>query len=245
MIDPQRFRDSTGRGVRIAVIDSGVDIAHEAIRDARVSTSGVVMSNRRLAIEPEEPSDAFGHGTAVASIIHALAPDARIDSIRVFGGDVRTSSDRVLFALQHAVAERYDVVNCSFGSRETKLLPRYKEVVDAAFCANVLIVAAANNYDPERLEYPAAFASVLSTAFATSDDPLHLERRIGTLIEFAARGGNLRVAWKDGGYVVSSGSSFATPHLSAMAARIRELQPAWNACEVKSALYSMAVNQPA
>ena len=52
---------------------------------------------------------------------------------------------------------------------------------------------------------------------------------------------DVRVPWKGGGYKTVSGSSYAAPHLAALAARIRELRPAWNACEVKTALYRLAI----
>jgi hypothetical protein len=59
-------------------------------------------------------------------------------------------------------------------------------------------------------------------------------------VEFVARGENVRVAWKSGQYRVISGSSFAAPHLSALVARIRQVRPDWNACQMKSALYELA-----
>jgi subtilisin family serine protease len=80
---------------------------------------------------------------------------------------------------------------------------------------------------------------VISTHYADLKG-LTIRRRPGQLVEFVAPGQDLRVAWKGGDYRVMSGSSFAAPHVTAIVARLREMRPEWNACQVKSALYSLA-----
>src|SRR5512143_509035 len=79
---------STGRGVRLAVIDSGIEAGHPAVGGQ--VRGGVVVeldastpSGVRIDAEPE-PFDVFGHGTACAGVIHALAPEAELYSVRVF-----------------------------------------------------------------------------------------------------------------------------------------------------------------
>jgi len=191
-----------------------------------------------FGISEDSNGDVFGHGTAVAGILHQHVPDARLESLRVLGGDLRASSHTIIAGLQWAIQEKYDVVNCSFGSSSEEFLPDYKRIVDLAFCANVLLVAACNNYDFRRTEYPGAFPTSISTDFGKLEH-LNLRRRKGSLVEFIARGEEIRVAWKAGEYRLSSGSSFAAPHLAALVAKIRQLRPGWNACQIKAFLYEL------
>jgi len=176
----------------------------------------------------------------VAAIIGEHAPDCAIDSVQVLGGDLRGSSSRIVAALNWAINEKYDIINCSFGTASPEYIGRYKEIVDLAFCRNVWFISACNNFDFRTLEYPGSFPTVLSTDYAAMDDPLSIKRRRGHLVEFVARGAQITVAWKNGTQRKVHGSSFAAPHLAAVAARIRELHDEWNACEVKTALYQLA-----
>ncbi|MEM8714109.1 MAG: S8 family serine peptidase, partial [Planctomycetota bacterium] len=181
----------------------------------------------------------------VAGVLADHAPSAQIDSVQVLGRNKRGQTSVVLCALEWALGEdagrrRYDVVNCSFGTREERYILGYKRLVDRAFTCNVLLVAASNNLDFRTREYPGSFPSVISTDFAPELEPLQLVRRGGHLVEFAARGASVRVPWRNGEYRTVTGSSFAAPQVAALAARIRERRPDWNACQVKSALYALA-----
>ena len=140
---------------------------------------------------------------------------------------------------------KFDVVNCSFGTfgpSTTKFLSSYKRVVDLAFCENVLLIGACSNSDHRMTSLPASFPTVIATdAGRLEDSPLpKLKRRRGQLVEFVARGVDVAVSWKDGSSRTVTGSSFAAPHLAALVARIRQIRPHWNACEMKAYLYSLA-----
>lgn len=240
LFDLSRLKGATGDGVRTLVIDSGVDTAHPDLGRASIATWSVEADGEGvLRVGSDEAGDVLGHGTAVCAIILANAPRTNLTSVRVFGGDLRTTSQRVLTALHWGIERGFDIINCSFGSSDQRYLPDYKAAVDRAFCAGALIVSACDNNDYMNPQYPAAFPTVLSTDFGPLEAD-ELLRRLGRLVEFVARGENLRVAWSGGGYRTSTGSSFAAPHLTAIVCRIRELQPDWNACQVKAALYQIA-----
>jgi len=240
-IDAQLLRSSDGTGVRVLVLDSGVETSHPdlagpAIRTYRVEAADATSDLRRVV--EDDGGDVYGHGTAVASIVRRFAPAAVIDSVKVIGRPVGTSHF-VVAAIHWGIDQGYDVINCSFTTQEAQHLPRYKAAVDRAFCRNVQIVSACNNKEYWRVEYPGSFPSVISTSYA--DLPgLSLRRRPGELVEFVAAGQDVRVAWKGGGHRVISGSSFAAPHLTALVARIRQHQRNWNACQVKTVLYELA-----
>jgi subtilisin len=236
-----------GDGVRVLVVDSGVEITHPAL-----ATDGAAApvscfhlrpgADGRLAVAPDPAGgDTFGHGTAVAGIVRAHAPAATLHSLRVLGGDLRASSDAILTGLAWAVEQAYDVVNCSFGTTSSVYLGDYKWIVDRAFCRNVILVSACSNADFRQTWYPASFPSVLSTDFGRVEG-LRLKRRTGQLVEFVARGEGVEVAWKGGGYRTNTGSSFAAPHLACLAVKLRQLRPDWNVCQMKAYLYGIAAS---
>jgi subtilisin family serine protease len=244
LIDVSALRRADGRGVRVLVLDSGVDAAHPdlatgpAIRSFKVDLDGDTEVAELRRVVPDAEGDVYGHGTAVAAIVRRFAPAAQVDSVKVLGRSVG-SSHFVLAGLHWGIDQGYDVINCSFTTQEVQQLARYKAAVDRAFCRNVQVISACNNQEYWRVEYPGSFPTVISTSYA--DLPgLTIRRRPGELVEFVARGENVRVAWKGGQYRVISGSSFAAPHLSALVARIRQVRPDWNACQVKTALYELA-----
>lgn len=239
-ISLKEFRSAKGAGVRVLIVDSGVEIGHPALGGSQIPCWQIVASRDGYSVVPDASGrDAYGHGTAVAGILHEFAPEAAIESLRVLGDDLRSSSQRVLAGLRWAIKQRYDVLNCSFGTSNPQFLPEYKLVVDQAFCRNVLIVSACNNNNFQTLEYPGSFPTVISTDYGKLEG-LAVLRRCGELVEFVARGEEIRVAWKDGEYCEGTGSSYATPHLAAIIARLRQLEPNWNACEMKTALYGLA-----
>ena len=231
---------ATGKGVRVLVMDSGVDPTHPDLENVRIKCWKVCAGPYGdPVIREDEGGDAYGHGTAVCSILNAHAPGIELHSLRVLDENIRGSSEFVILGFKWAIEERFHVVNCSFGTGRREYIDRYKRMVDKAFCRNVWLVSACNNQDFKTEEYPAFFPTVLSTSQGDLP-PMQVRRNEGELVEYMARGINVKVAWTNKGYKTITGSSFASPHLAALAARIRELRPDWNACQVKSALYDLA-----
>jgi subtilisin family serine protease len=229
-----------GDGVQILVVDSGVQLDHPAFEGREIPSWRVVSGSHGSRVEPDPGGgDVLGHGTAVAAILHEWAPKATIHSLRVFGNDLRTCSRMVLAGMQWAVAEGYPLLNCSFGSPDPTYLPYYKHAVDQAYCKNALLVAASNNVNFRKVEYPGSFPSVISTDFGPLEG-MDLQRRPGQLVEFVTRGSQIRVAWKGGQYRTVTGSSFGAPHLTALVARLRQLRPEWTVHHIKVALYELA-----
>ena len=240
-ISRKQLDSATGKDVRVLVVDSGVETAHSALKGATVGCWQVVPGTGReqFKVAPERGVDVFGHGTAVVWIIRQNAPAARVDSLRVLGGDLRSSSQRVLAGLNWAIDKGYSIINCSFGTANAQFIEGYKRLVDRAFTQNVLLVSACNNFDHKQMELPGWFPSVVSTDFGKLEG-LAIRRRFGAMVEFVARGENIKLPWKGGDWRETTGSSFAAPHLAALAARVRELRPAWNVMQVKTALYEIA-----
>lgn len=230
---------ATGQGVRVLLLDSGVEADHPDLHLAHFEAFALLGGPKGYRVEKEAPVDRFGHGTAIASLLLAQAPGITLHSLRVLGSDLRATTGHILAGLQWALDQRYDLVNCSFGTGARQHLEEFKRIVDAAYCRRSWIVAAASNLDPGAHEYPGAFPTVFTAVAADLADPRALRRRPGELAEFETRGVAVRTAWKDGEHRTLTGSSFAAPHLAALLARLRERHPGWNACQAKTALYEL------
>src|SRR3712207_260963 len=124
--------DARGRGVKVAVIDSGVDGEHPRV--------GGVDGAVALTYDPDEPDgvraeegpheDLFGHGTACAGVIRELAPDCEIYSVRVLGS--RLTGKGLVFAagLRWAIDAGMDVVNLSLSTSRREHYGLFHELAD-------------------------------------------------------------------------------------------------------------------
>ena len=234
---------ATGRGVRVAVIDSGVEADHDALEGCVDVAGGIAVrtdSSGATIDDPTPHTDDFGHGTACAGIIHSLAPDARITSIKVLGAGLSGKAAAFLRGLAWAVEAGFDVINLSLGtSRREWALPFY-ELCDRAYFRSSLIVTAANNLSAP--SFPSMFAAVVSVACNLSDDPFHFHYNPEPPTEFLARGINVDVAWRGNSRAVSTGNSFAAPHIAGIAALIRSKHPDLRPFQVKTVLWGTASN---
>jgi subtilisin len=233
------FGDSDGRGVTVAIIDSGVEADHPAVggrltRSLRIETGD---DGGRVVDDPEA-LDLVGHGTACAGIIHAIAPAAELVSIRVLGADNRAGGVAFAAALEWAIGQRFGVVNLSLSSRSESMAGRFHELADAAYFANTLLVCAANNVSGP--SYPSLFAAVVSVAAHDVRDPDVWFYNTEPPVEFGAHGLDVDVAWRSGARIRATGNSFAAPHLAGRAALIRARHPAATPFEVKTLLAATA-----
>ena len=235
----------TGRGIKIAVLDSGIDATHPMLDGLRLEDDlAVVERDSRLAVIPGEGRDVYGHGTAIAGIIRQLAPEAKIGSFRVLGEQLRSRTLIIREAALQALERGYHILNCSFGCTREDHALIYKDWIDEAYLRDRHIVAASNNQDFTRREWPGHFPTVITVAFARCEQVDALFCRKGNLVEFAARGADIDVAWLCGGSKRVSGSSFAAPHVAGLLARLLCHSPQLSALQAKALLQSLAQPWP-
>lgn len=233
-----------GNGITVAILDTGIDESHPALATAEFSpsaASGMVADAAQVAWCP--PEDLYGHGTAVAGIIHSLAPKARLHSIRVLGTRKLQHRHSVIRAgAMEAIETGAHILNCSFGVPGVPVtLPIYKEWTDHAFTKERHVVVASANGDPDEPHWPASFAQVLSVTAA--DLPAgSLRYRPGRLVCFEAPGVNVPVLAPNQGSAVMTGSSFAAAHLSGMLACVLSRFPWLPPGHTKDALRAMLSN---
>jgi subtilisin len=233
----------TGAGIRVAVIDSGIDVSHPALNGLELSDDVVVSSDGlRLQVREGEGKgrDVFGHGTGVAGILRKVAPEALIGSFRALDGRNRSRSFVIAECVRQALARGYDIINCSFGCRGlAKYVMDYKEWVDAAYVRNVHVVSACSNVHYSVREWPAHFPSVISVGVADCGED-ELVGRPGALVSLAAKGERVRVPWLDGGWRLETGSSFAAPRVAGFVARLLSEYPGLRPDLVKALLSAIA-----
>lgn len=233
---------ATGAGVRVAVVDSGVDGDHPRV-------GGLAGS---IAFEPDDDArygfrtvagphrDLVGHGTACAAIIRSLAPDAEIVSVRVLGSNLKGRGSILRAGIAWAVEHDIDVANLSLSSRSPALFGPLHEVVDAAYFAGTTLVSAVSNVPGA--SYPSQYASVVSVASAPVSGPGVLVANPRPPAEFGAHGIDVDVAWTDGGTTVATGNSFAAPHVAGIAALVRSKHPHLTPYQLKSVLHALSAN---
>jgi subtilisin family serine protease len=231
-----------GTGVRVAVIDSGVEADHPQLGDCVDNDNGIAfgVQNGEVVSRTGPHADAFGHGTACTGIIHALAPKSRVTSVKVLGTGLRGKGAAFLAGLNWAVEEGFDVINLSLGTRKREWALAFHEVCDRAYFGNSFVVTAANNV--QRRSYPSLYASVTSVACNLGDDPYRFHFNPEPPTEFLARGIDVDVAWLDGQSIRTTGNSYAAPHIAGLVALIRSKHPGLRPFQLKTVLWATSAN---
>jgi len=142
---PSCFCGFTGRGVRIAVIDSGIHPDHDHIDASRLGPGVSVFPDGSIDAGENATLDRLGHGTAVTAAIQEKAPDAICLPVRVFDAALRTSTAAILSAIRWSIAHEADIINLSLGSSNVTHREPFAFAVKAAIEAGSAIVAAHDN----------------------------------------------------------------------------------------------------
>ena len=231
---------STGKGVRVCILDSGVDQGHPLVGEIQQSVAVSVGPNDEVIVEDDTEGDLCGHGTACAGIVRSLAPDCEIVSVRVLGAGFTGSGGVLLAGLRWAVEQGFDVVNMSLSTTKRQFAGILHELTDTAYFRRTLLVASAHNMPVE--SYPWKFASVISVGSHEEPDPLAFYYNPDPPVEFFARGVDVEVAWTGGARIRCTGNSFATPHMSALCALVLGKHPELTPFQLKSVLYLTSTN---
>lgn len=231
---------SSGRGVRVCVVDSGIERDHPSVGVVDGAVTVDPRDGGGSRVVPDDAGDVGGHGTACASIIRSLAPDCALHSVRVLGPDCTGTAAALLAGLQWAVEQRFDVINLSMSSRKRDIAPLLHELADTAYFHRAVLVCSAHNAAVE--SYPWRFASVISVGAHETDDPYEFLANPRPPVEFFARGADVEVGWLGGTTSKGTGNSYATAHISGLCAQVLAKHPGLTPYELKSLLYLTASN---
>ncbi len=238
---PRAHDIARGNGVLVAVIDSGIDGEHSALRGSII---------QRFNAAGGDPHDTT-HGTAVASIIAAhqsligVAPGALILSVRAFGSkspdkSPASSSIILLRGTAWAIRNGAQILNLSFTGPPDPLM---QSLLGKAIDAGTVVVAAAGNQgDGAPPAYPAAYSRVIAATATDANNHLFAQANRGDYVDIAAPGVDILTAAPGNSYGFTSGTSMAAAHVSAAIALILEKHPGTDTASILSRFSATAID---
>ncbi|WP_335938166.1 type VII secretion-associated serine protease mycosin [Streptomyces sp. PTD5-9] len=237
------WQDTKGKGIRVAVIDTGVDKANPQLGPAVDASAGADLLKGGKS---DGTVDEVGHGTKVAGIIAArprkgtgfvgLAPEATIIPIRQNDEKNSGKDTTMATAIDHAIAKKADVINISQDT--TKPLAEDSALgraVARALAADIVVVASAGNDGMDgklRRTYPAAFPGVLAVASSDRNNERAPFSQSGDFVGVAAPGVDIVSTVPGNGQCTDNGTSFSAPYVAGVAALMRAKYPTWTAAQV-------------
>ncbi|MFI6339686.1 S8 family peptidase [Streptomyces sp. NPDC050535] len=253
-----------GTGVRIAVLDTGVDTTHPDL-------SGQVAESKNFSTAPDA-TDKYGHGTHVASIAagtgaksngkyKGVAPGAKILNGKVLNNEGSGDDSGILAGMEWAAEQGADIINLSLGGSDSpEIDPLEAEVNKLSEEKGILFAIAAGNEGPgeQTVGSPGSAADALTVGAVDGSDKLAAFSSRGPGLDGAAKpdvtapGVDITAASAAGsviaeevgespaGYVTISGTSMATPHVAGAAAILKQQHPDWTYAELKSVLTGSA-----
>ncbi|MFJ6083926.1 S8 family serine peptidase [Streptomyces sp. NPDC092369] len=254
-----------GKGVKIAVLDTGIDATHPDLKDQ-------VIATKNFSTSPDA-TDKFGHGTHVASIAagtgaksngkyKGVAPGAKLLNGKVLSDDGYGDDSQIIAGMEWAAEQGADVVNLSLGHPDTpEIDPLEAEVNKLSQEKGILFAIAAGNdgfFGDQTISSPSSAADAISVGMVDDKDKLDPDSSRGpgfdgqikpdvtapgVEITAASAAGSLiarEVGEKPPGYVTLSGTSMATPHVAGAAAILKQQHPDWGFAELKGALTGSA-----
>ncbi len=260
LLMPQRaWPFSTGSGVTVAVIDSGVDADHPQLH-----RPGKILPGRDFYLKGKLPGnyDCISHGTGVAGIIAAdglpgvgfagIAPGARILPVRVSeretdntGNTEEINPNILAKGIKYAVDARARVINLSLaGFRDERPV---RQAIAYAVAHDVVVVAAVGNGqgsgNGNLPSYPASYPGVIGVGAIDNAGARVTASQVGSYVDLVAPGGSVLTPTRVAGHAYQDGTSFAAPFVAGTAALVRAAWPKLTAAQVAQRL--MATADPA
>jgi len=216
-----------GAGVKVAIIDTGIDYTHPDLDGNYAGGYDFVNSDNN-------PMDDNGHGTHCAGIAAAednnegvvgVAPEASIYGVKVLSSSGSGYLSDVVAGIQWAIDNGMDIISMSLGTNYN--YQTLQNACDQAYAAGILLVAAAGNdysirlgIEQDTVDYPARYGSVIAVGATDNTDTKASFSSTGLTLELAAPGVNIKSTYRGGGYASGSGTSMACPHVAGTAALV-------------------------
>jgi subtilisin len=240
--DIYELRKTPLEDVEVALLDTGVDATHQDLASSVVESVEIVSARGRYH-ERSHPAptrnDSSGHGTAVASVIARLAPNARITDLRIAENEGGGRGEAVLAGLRGAWERRVRVINVSLACERRFLAPLI-ELCEAAYFRNQVVVAAELNDPALEKGLPAELSNCIGVTCDRSAHSRVLRFRKNHRIEFSAFGREVAVAVPGNSYGVRSGTSLAAGTVTGLCTLLLGAFPDLTPFEVKTVLRTMA-----
>ncbi|TMN21776.1 S8 family serine peptidase [Lentibacillus cibarius] len=228
--------------VTIAVLDTGIDADHPEL-------NGRVLPGYDFVNNDRHPDDDNGHGTSLAGVIAANADGQGITGIDLYANllPVKIANEagdasvyNILEGIQYAIEHDADVINMSFVSYQFSKLE--EKAIQDAYEAGIVQVAAAGNKGISDQGYPAAYPPVIGVAATDKEGSNASFSNYGNAVDVTAPGKDIYNVYKEDGYAIYSGTSYAAPIVSGIAGLLRASHPEWTNDQMKKALEASAVS---
>ncbi|MFB4165100.1 S8 family peptidase [Alteribacillus sp. JSM 102045] len=233
----------SGNGVKVAVLDSGIDGNHEDLHVA----GGVSFVDS----EPDPQTDRNGHGTHVAGTIASLdnntgvlgmSPQAELYAVKVLGADGSGDFSSIAQGLEWSIDNNMDIVNMSLGG--TMGSQALEEASDNAYEAGITVIAAAGNSGSlgffNTINYPAKYDSVMAVGAVDENDNRASFSSVGEELEVMAPGVNVLSTTPNDNYEAFDGTSMASPHVAGAASLMLDNDPSLSSEEIRQKLNATA-----
>ncbi|MGP4047228.1 type VII secretion-associated serine protease mycosin [Streptomyces sp. 2A115] len=255
------WSQSKGKGVRVAVIDTGVDTKNPQLTGAVDASSGAnYLPEKDAKGEPidrgkdDGTTDTVGHGTRVAGIIAArpagktgfvgLAPEATIIPVKQNDSEGHGTAETLAAAIRHAIQAKADVINISQDTANAvEPDPALKQAVDAALNAEIVVVASAGNDGlggTVKQTYPASYEGVLAVAASDRNNERAAFSQAGEFVGVAAPGVDMISTVPKGGHCSDNGTSFSAPYVAGVAALIKAKHDDWTQAQIATQIEQTA-----
>jgi subtilisin family serine protease len=238
---PSAWAHATGRGVRVGVVDTGVNVSHPDL-------AGNVRAGFDAISETEGVEDDNGHGTHVAGIIAALdngfgvvgvAPEAHIYAVKSFDSRGKGMTSDIIQGIQWCIEQGVHIINMSFGTSDSgKALAL--AISKAAESGILLVAASGNTGGRNTVLYPARDPHVVAVAASTEDRQIAEFSSSGPEVDITGPGQNIYSTYKGRRYKTLSGTSMACPHVAGVAALVLSIAPGLSAKEMEGLIYETA-----
>ncbi|WP_327677000.1 type VII secretion-associated serine protease mycosin [Kitasatospora sp. NBC_00458] len=240
---------TTGEGVLVAVIDTGVDDRNPQLAGRVVDGGSLLKDKEGRRVEGGGRNDLVGHGTKVAGIIAAgrseqtgfvgIAPGATVLSIRQNDAEGNGDVHSLVEAIDSAVRQGAAVINISQDVRGAGGIgfvgyDELKAAVDNAETRGVVVVASSGNDGKKGDTYPAAFPTVLAVGASDRNNERTYFSQYGDFVDVAAPGVDMLSTVPRGGQCVDNGTSFAAPYVSGLAALLVGAHRDWRPSQVRA-----------
>lgn len=215
---PTAWSASQGTGVKVAVLDTGIDRDHLDLKNNLAGGYNTIITWRTW-------DDDNGHGTHVAGTIAAVdntigvvgvAPQVKLYGVKVLDRRGYGYLSDIIEGLDWAIKNQMQVVNLSLGGGGND---SFHQAIQRTVAAGVVVVAAAGNSGGAVI-YPAAYPEVIAVSATDQSDTLASWSCRGLEVDLAAPGVTINSTWNNGFYKEASGTSMATPHVTGVAALV-------------------------
>ena len=229
-----------GEGIPVGVLDTGIDEEHEDLPEL---SGGVTTVD-----DTHWGQDDNGHGTMVAGVISSLdndlgvvgvAPESELYSIKVLDEDGSGPVSAIIEGIEWAVEEDIPVLNLSLGMLDYS--ESLEEATSEAYAeGHLLIGASGNDGEDDNVNYPAAYDSVMAVSASDEGDDLADFSDTGEEVELIAPGEDITTTAPDDSYAAGSGTSFAAPHVSGIAALLKSADSGLSHTQIRNVLQDTA-----